>query len=100
MWDVELKLAEDGGDMFQWDPVTKTKKSIGTKSYHRLMCNYFSIGVESRIGLGFEKLRTNSAFCNKTCYVWEGFKKMCCVTNTPKIRDVVDYVTHGPKDNE
>jgi diacylglycerol kinase (ATP) len=40
------------------------------------MCNYFSIGVESRIGLGFDRKRTTSPFLNKVVYCWEGFKKM------------------------
>ncbi len=59
------------------------------------MCNYFSIGVESRIGLGFDKKRTTSAFCNDLCYGWEGFKKLCCfcTSKTKKIRDVIDFVS-------
>lgn len=57
------------------------------------MCNYFSIGIESRIGLGFDKKRTSSAFCNNMCYGWEGIKKMCCSSKTKKIRDVIDYVS-------
>jgi diacylglycerol kinase (ATP) len=57
------------------------------------MCNYFSIGIESRIGLGFDKQRTSSAICNKICYGWEGIKKMCCVGKTKKIKDVIDYVS-------
>ncbi len=61
--------------------------------YTRLMCNYFSIGIESRIGLGFDKHRTSSAVCNKMWYTWEGLKKMCCCSSTKKIRDVVKSVT-------
>lgn len=40
------------------------------------MCNYFSFGVDARIGYGFDKKRTSSAFCNKIVYCCEGFKKM------------------------
>lgn len=61
--------------------------------YTRLMCNYFSIGIESRIGLGFDKHRSSSAFANNMWYTWEGLKKMCCCSSTKKIRDVVDRVT-------
>lgn len=57
------------------------------------MCNYFSIGIESRIGLGFDKHRTGSAFCNDLWYTWEGFKKMFCCSRTKKIRDIVEKVT-------
>jgi len=57
------------------------------------MCNYFSIGIESRIGLGFDKQRTGNATFNKVCYGWEGLKKICCGGKTKRIKDVVDYVT-------
>ena len=67
---------------------------ISSKQYTKLMCNYFSIGVESRIGLGFDKRRTGSVFCNKLCYGWEGLKKMCCCcVRTQRIRQVIDYVS-------
>lgn len=39
------------------------------------MCNYFSFGLESRIGLGFDKKRTHSQVLNKLVYIWEGAKK-------------------------
>lgn len=35
------------------------------RTIHYKMCNYFSIGVESRIGVGFDRYRTKSAFLNK-----------------------------------
>jgi diacylglycerol kinase (ATP) len=56
------------------------------------MCNYFSLGVESRVGLGFEKSRTGNAVCNKIVYFYEGLKKMCC-KKTLRIKDALDYVT-------
>ena len=75
----------------QWDNREKAKKSYETKSYNRPMCNYFSIGVEARIGLGFEKKRTNRVITNKCVYGWEGLKKMCCCSSTTKIKQVIDY---------
>ena len=59
------------------------------------MCNYYSIGVESRIGLGFDKKRTGNRVCNDICYGWEGVKKMVCCygqQKTRKIKEVVDHV--------
>ena len=62
--------------------------------FNRLMCNYFSIGIESRIGLGFEKKRTRKACCNKMQYFNEGLKKMFgCCTKTLKVKQVVEYVS-------
>lgn len=60
------------------------------------MCNYFSIGAESRAGIGFDRNRTDSICCNKVVYFWEGMKKMfCCYCGnkkTLKIKEIVDYV--------
>jgi diacylglycerol kinase (ATP) len=60
------------------------------------MCNYFSIGIESRVGLGFDKKRTKSAACNKVCYGLEGLKKMfcccCCHKKTMTVRETIDYL--------
>ena len=61
--------------------------------FSRMMSNYFSIGVESRVGLGFDKSRTNNAIGNKCVYAWEGIKKMCCCSRTLKMNEVIDYVT-------
>ena len=44
----------------------------------RSMSNYFSIGEESRAGLGFDKKRTTKICCNKFVYFCEGLKKLCC----------------------
>lgn len=93
VWEISVHLREDGGDIQQWDSKEKTKKSFNSKTYVRPMCNYFSVGIESRIGLGFEKKRTNHAVTNKCVYGWEGVKKMCCCLKTTKIKQVVDYVT-------
>jgi diacylglycerol kinase (ATP) len=41
----------------------------------KVMGNYFSLGVESRVGLGFDRHRTKSAFFNKVVYLCEGTKK-------------------------
>lgn len=47
-----------------------------------------SIGVDGRIGLGFDKHRTKYAFCNKAVYCWEGFKKL--FLKTLKVNTVVE----------
>ncbi len=58
------------------------------------MSNYFSLGVESRVGLNFEKRRTNHYLTNKCCYGWEGVKKMfCCCTSTTKMNQVIEFVS-------
>mmetsp|Transcript_38452 Transcript_38452/g.28290 ORF Transcript_38452/g.28290 Transcript_38452/m.28290 type:complete len:196 (-) Transcript_38452:205-792(-) len=74
----------------------KEPLQLNGKVFSRNMCNYFSIGVESRIGLGFDKKRTSSICCNKCCYFCEGLKKfMCCRgrKRTMKIKEVISHVT-------
>jgi diacylglycerol kinase (ATP) len=55
------------------------------------MVNYFSLGIESRIGMGFDKKRTSSKFCNLCVYFCEGFKKLCCL-KTQTISSLVEYI--------
>ncbi|KRX07365.1 ATP-NAD kinase-like domain [Pseudocohnilembus persalinus] len=45
------------------------------RKYSRTMSNYFSIGVDARVGLGFDKKRTQSRSQNKCIYCLEGIKK-------------------------
>ena len=40
-----------------------------------MFCNYLSIGIDARIGVGFDKNRTKSRLCNMFMYACEGFKK-------------------------
>ena len=49
------------------------------KVWTRKMSNYCSIGVDARIGFGFDKNRTKSKICNKIVYAWEGVKKFFCL---------------------
>ena len=36
--------------------------------FSKMMSNYFSIGLDARIGLGFDKRRTSTKCCNKVVY--------------------------------
>lgn len=56
------------------------------------MINYFSIGVDARIGFGFDKNRTPYQCCNKFVYCWEGFKKM--FLKTPKVNQSIENIHH------
>jgi diacylglycerol kinase (ATP) len=42
----------------------------------KFICNYFSFGLDARVGLGFDKLRLNNRHLNKGVYAYEGTKKL------------------------
>jgi diacylglycerol kinase (ATP) len=90
IWDVTVVLQE-GGEFLRIDKQKNgswTKIKLAEKSMTKHLCNYFSFGVDSRIGLGFDKHRTQSVCGNKCVYCWEGFKKM--FIKTDKIKDIVE----------
>jgi diacylglycerol kinase (ATP) len=102
LWDIQVTVSDDGGQIRQIKNKQKVVMKDGSQLIdHKLttltkpMCNYFSIGIESRVGLGFDKKRTKSQLLNKTVYVWEGIKKI--FTTTPKITDIVASVSVGDK---
>jgi diacylglycerol kinase (ATP) len=98
-WLIKAETEESGG----FGRVNKSSKSYtkthikegGSTKVHfeRLMSNYFSIGLDARIGLGFDKHRTTKKCCNKLVYAWEGFKKLCCCLKTPRVPELVDNIT-------
>jgi diacylglycerol kinase (ATP) len=101
IWEITIETHENGGlkqiqkstgKRFQkkFMSVTdlETGKEVPINSFKKLMCNYFSFGIESRIGYGFEKGRTRSRLGNKIVYAWEGFKKF--FKKTPKVNDIVE----------
>lgn len=52
-----------------------TGQEVIARSFSRKMANYCSIGIDARIGLGFDKSRSSSRLMNKIVYAWEGMKK-------------------------
>lgn len=57
------------------------------KQFNKMFVNYFSCGVDARMGLGFDRNRTKSQFCNKIVYGLEAIKKL--FKTTQKISDIV-----------
>ena len=98
LWNIKVQVHHAGGI----GKVNKTRDSVEkiiieeNKSkklkFTRLMSNYFSIGLDARIGLGFDKHRTTSKCCNRFMYFWEGLKKMCCCVKTARIPELVQKI--------
>jgi hypothetical protein len=104
VWDMTLHF-ENGGNLQQYDAKLKKKAIIAEGSFNRPFCNYFSFGLDARSGLGFDKLRTGTACCNKAMYGWVGLKKICCccsrghASKTAKVKDLVKCVMSASNDN-
>jgi len=102
VWEVTIETHENGGlkqisrngkkfekkfmSIFDLDSGQETRIT----TFKKLMCNYYSFGVDSRIGYGFDKGRTKSRLGNKVVYCWEGFKKI--FTKTPRLNEIVDNI--------
>lgn len=65
-----------------------TGREVPSRLYQRKLSNYCSIGIDARIGFGFDKNRTKNRMCNKIVYAWEGIKKFC--RPTLKMKSVID----------
>ncbi|CAK0858724.1 unnamed protein product [Prorocentrum cordatum] len=48
----------------------------GSLEMSKYVCNYFSVGLDARVGVGFDKLRAKSQVINKGVYALEGAKKL------------------------
>jgi diacylglycerol kinase (ATP) len=79
IWDIEVDVDSESGYFTKIGNGEKTelKDKDGNRmlTYRRLMINYFSFGIDARIGLNFEKRRAKKTWINKLIYCWEGFKK-------------------------
>lgn len=60
------------------------------------MINYFSFGTNERIGLGFDKNRTQSRLGNNLRYTLEGVKKLT-LRPAPLVSDLVTELILGPQ---
>lgn len=72
IWDLELDLHE-GGNIRR----IKNRREVVMEDQHikRSFSNYFSLGIDARIGYSFDKRRTKNAFVNLVCYGCIGLMK-------------------------
>jgi diacylglycerol kinase (ATP) len=101
IWDINLECEESGAiQRYEKDKKGKARivnlsvpdpkdpgKSVKMTKMERRMSNYFSIGVDARIGFNFERKRKKSRIGNKIIYFLEGMKRLC--SPQLKVTDVV-----------
>jgi diacylglycerol kinase (ATP) len=105
LWNVKIELDEDTGSFGQIKENSLRilkHKVLGDNGelvdanltvMNKMCCNYFSTGVESRIGFGFEKRRTKSQALNKFFYGTESLKKLLFKKHV-RINDYVKKLTY------
>uniref|UniRef100_A0A7S4V475 Diacylglycerol kinase n=1 Tax=Alexandrium monilatum TaxID=311494 RepID=A0A7S4V475_9DINO len=87
IWEVSLRTHKSGSLQFIDDgKKVCTDKHVqrhhikelpeGGLEMSKYMCNYFSMGLDARIGVGFDKNRQGGQAANKAVYGWEGTKKL------------------------
>eukprot|EP01053_Blabericola_migrator_P005992 Blabericola_migrator_1__5991@NODE_301_length_10180_cov_125_201226_g247_i0_p2_GENE_NODE_301_length_10180_cov_125_201226_g247_i0NODE_301_length_10180_cov_125_201226_g247_i0_p2_ORF_typecomplete_len666_score97_38DAGK_acc/PF00609_19/1_7e26DAGK_cat/PF00781_24/1_5e14NAD_kinase/PF01513_21/0_18_NODE_301_length_10180_cov_125_201226_g247_i0807410071 len=117
LWSVHVK-AQPQGYFEKVDSSTRKKRLIKVDNSDApvtkldfAMANYFSLGVESRIGVGFDRNRKSNAAFNKMAYAVEGVKKalfhrrrsindlvegLYVITDASKSKRVIFQSTHTP----
>lgn len=56
------------------------------------MINYFGLGEDAKIGLLFERMRTNNRVCNKAAYGVAGVYYWVCCNRGLSAYDVVESI--------
>lgn len=111
LWSIRIELDEKTGyfNQIQGNEVIKLintkdgdhgeKKGENVTELNKMCCNYFSTGVESRIGFGFEKRRSKSHMLNKFYYGTESVKKLLFKKHV-RVRDYIKSISYHNDGNE
>jgi diacylglycerol kinase (ATP) len=96
LWEVKIELTRNGR-IKKWKnkstAVLRNNRGKPVKTLSKIMSNYFSIGVESQIGIQFDRQRTQSQTLNQGIYALEGMKHM--LKSTDRVADAVEECTNG-----
>lgn len=95
IWRVTISVASDQGAVLSVSQKSLSPLELDPqkRSFVKLMTNYFSMGTESKIGLGFDKRRTKSRPLNKIMYTVEGLKGL--KRQNHKIGDLLESCKEG-----
>jgi diacylglycerol kinase (ATP) len=92
VWNLMINFKEGGG-CYEVDPKTKDYIPKSENYFERLMINYWGMGEDARVGVGFEKNRTATRCCNKVVYCWIGFVNMVCrCRRPPSVFSRIEYL--------
>jgi len=100
IWKLELTLENDGG-VFQYKEEKKTEmldenhNNIG--KLEKTFISSFSLGLDARVGYGFDKKKSNNSCFNKLLYCWESVKKLLCL-KTMSLNKYIDVFLSDEKE--
>jgi len=96
IWNVSIECS----DIFRVGEgqADKSLKPKASESYDFQMCNYLSMGNESKIGYSVEQNRTSSRCCNYACYTVQCLSNFFCCCCKPELEslpliDLIDYTS-------
>jgi len=92
LWKLTVSLKEKG-DLKKIDSKTKTKIAVSKRVFD--MMNYFSIGPDAHIGLGFDRNRSKGPHRNKLVYMFEGLKKIFSTAPTVPLSTWMESLADG-----
>ena len=92
VWTVKVTFKARGGDTFEVDSRTRNLVGKGHEYFERDMINYCGLGEDGRVGVAFERYRTNSRCCNLSVYGVIGacFFLGCCRGDT--VAQQIEYI--------
>ena len=72
IWSIKVNFKQKGGNTYEVDSRTRDLVGKGNIPFERDMINYFGLGEDGKIGMGFERRRTTTRCCNKAWYAIYG----------------------------
>eukprot|EP00915_Cephaloidophora_sp_WS-2016_P000152 GHVH01000241.1.p1 GENE.GHVH01000241.1~~GHVH01000241.1.p1 ORF type:complete len:532 (+),score=67.39 GHVH01000241.1:93-1688(+) len=91
LWNITLSMRAAG----TLQKIGSDRKKVLEDKRSFDMINYFSIGPDARIGLGFDRNRSKGPKRNKIVYLVEGLKKAFSLRPMVPISQWLEYLTDG-----
>lgn len=96
IWEIVVRVEEDQGEIIEMkngNKITliesKDEKNQKCFEIRKYFINYFSLGIDARIGFGAKKHKSKYRCCNFLGYIWESCKKKC-FRKTMKLNEIID----------
>ena len=96
IWEIVVRVEEEDGEIIEMNNgqkviLSESKDGQNKKCFElrKFFINYFSMGIDARIGYGAKKHKSKYRCCNFLRYLWESCKKKC-FRKTMKLNEIID----------